>query len=277
MFRRAPFFFALILAHQAWADRSPYSETRDLIAHGGTLTVRHHHDWSKVLDGERGSVLKFSVTTPFGVDEAVSNLEFRSAGGALVARISSPPLTFLDVSVDGRYVIGLSDIKIANITQLVVFDPSGKLLLRRRISAQVYCLDTEGYLALKRKHSKGFRNMETTSKVAFDKIGIFDNIGWREGENVYLDFLGVGPDRVLDPLFADLFPATCQSPFSPNFTESVTNWISWYQESDPRPYVVERDGKPFEVRLRDPKGIEFGIPFKLTPLEAEANTAIDSR
>lgn len=59
----------------------------------------------------------------------------------------------------------------------------------------------------------------------------------------------------------------CRSPLSPNFGTSVTNWIHWYSETDPQPRVVERLGRPFEVRLRDPKGIEFGIKFERTPLD----------
>jgi hypothetical protein len=243
------------------ADRVAYGGARDIVAHGATITVRHHHDWSRIPIKDDGWILRYSPATPFGVDEETSNLEFYSSQGALLARTQSPPLTHLKISADDRYVIGLSDIKHLNDTQLVVFSPTGELLLRRRISAQVYCFDVAEYQDLKRKHREAFSQLDRYSQLSHGSYG------WREGDSVYLDIEGGIDEPYWSALWADLFPAMCDSPLSPNFGESVTNWIHWYSETDPRPRVVERHGRPCEVRLRDPKGIEFGVKFELTPLE----------
>jgi hypothetical protein len=114
------------------ADRTPYRGVVDLSASSESLTVRHHHDWSLVTDR-----LTFSPDTPFGVNASVSGLEF-IAHGKTTARISSPPLTYLHVTKDARYVVGLSSIKRNNVVQLVVFDRNATVLMRRHISPEVY-------------------------------------------------------------------------------------------------------------------------------------------
>lgn len=254
---------ALAMAAQpSFADRAAYSGMRDIVARGVTISVRHRHDWLRIPMNDDGWVLRYSPATPFGVEEDTSNLEFYSPQGELVARTSSPPLTYLKISADDKYVIGLSDIKHLNDDQLVVFDSKGELLLRRRISAHVHCFDDMGYQDLRRKHPTAFSELDRQSKLSHDSYG------WREGDRVYLDIKARLSEPYGSALWDDLYPAMCHSPLSANFSESVTNWIHWYSETDPRPSVVERLGRPFEVRLRDPKGIEFGIKFELTPLES---------
>ena len=233
------------------------------MARGATIMVRHHHDWSRVPTKDGGWRLRYSAATPFGVDDETSNLKFYSSQGAFVARVPSPPLTYLEITADGRYVIGLSEIKHLNATQLVVFSPKGELLLRRRISAEVYCFDTKGYEELKRKHREAFRQLASYSRLSHDTYG------WRENDKFYLDISGGIVEPQWSALWRDLYPTMCDSPLSSHFTESVTNWVHWYHNTDPRPHVTEKDGRPFEVRLRDPRGIEFAVNFELTPLDAQ--------
>src|SRR5262245_51899308 len=118
--------YLFVLVSQAvLADRSAYNFTRDIEARGNTLVVRHHHDWSRVPRDSDGWRLRFSAGQPFGVSVETSRLEFLSPEGVLLARVPSPPLTYLTVSADGQYVIGLSTIKFLNSTQAVVFDKRG--------------------------------------------------------------------------------------------------------------------------------------------------------
>lgn len=253
----------MIAARPSFADRVAYSGARDIVEHSATVTVRHHHDWSRTFSEDGRWLLRYSVATPFGVDDETSSLEFYSPQGAIVARVPSPPLTHLEISADGRYVIGLSKIKHLNATQLVVLNSTGELLLRRGISARVYCFSAKGYEELKRKHREAFDELARHSRVSYETYG------WRESDKVYLDIRVGMTNPHWTALWHDLVPAMCDSPLSPNFGESVTNWIHWYHDTDPRPEVVERNGRPFEVRLRDPKGIEFAVRFERAPLEAQ--------
>jgi hypothetical protein len=247
----------------SFADRAAYGGTRDIVAQGSTIVVRHHHDWSRVPMTNEGWRMKYSAATPLGVDEEVSNLKIYSSEGAVIDQVPSPPLTYLEISDDDRYVIGLSNIKHLNSTQLVVFDSKGELLLRRRISAQVFCFDVAGYQALKNKHREAFEDLARYSQQTYESYG------WRDGDRVYLDIRGGIREQYWAPLWDEVFPALCDSPLSPNFGESVTNSIRWYHSFDPRPRVVESDGRPLEIRLRDPEGIEFAVKFDLTPLDSD--------
>lgn len=260
---RVVLYCGLVLAlavQPSFADRAAYGGTRDLVARGVTITVRHHHDWSRIPIKDGAWVLHYTPATPFGVDEEISRVEVLSQG-ALVARTSSPPITYLQISDDDKYVIGLSNIKHMNDTQLVVFSSTGELLLKRGISAHLYCLDVAEYRSLRRKHRQAFDQLNRNAQLTRDSTG------WREGDRVYLDIRGDVDEPYWPALSNDLSAALCESPLSANFSESTTNWIHWYSDTNPQPRVVEREGRPFEVRLRDPKGTEFGVKFEPTPLE----------
>jgi hypothetical protein len=51
------------------------------------------------------------------------------------------------------------------------------------------------------------------------------------------------------------------SHFSPNFNESVTNWVGWFDAENPDLKLSLVNGKPVSLTLRDPKGHLFTIPF----------------
>ena len=247
-----------LFAPAALADRSAYGKAVDLEVSAGAVTIRHHHDWSKVSQTDQGWQLHYSERRPFGVDPEDAYVAIFSPPDALVIRVPSSPLTHLSVTDDGTYVIGLSNIKFLNFTQLVVYDMRGRLLMRRRITARVHCLSIDQFNAAKLEFPEVFAALDRHTTLT--QVGY----GWREADVVYLEL-----PYLTEPM-ADLYDALtasrCDSPYSPNFSESITNLIHWYQAEDPQPVVVEKDGRPFEVRLRDPAGLTFGVKFEQTPL-----------
>lgn len=253
---RSPLLVLLLFAtasQVSFADRIAYRGTQELVAHGAELTVRHGHDWSRVTS--IGSwKLSVSADSPFGVDLKTSSLTF-FRGKEQIARVASPPLTYLEVSADGRFVIGLSNIKLLNLAQLAVYDERGKLLLRRQISAWGYCFEVEDFAALRKRHVEAFREIDAF--VAAFQI----RSEWYADDAVYLESPRGVSNMYWRPLAEDLAPHRCRSPLSAEFSGSVTNSIRWYHATDPRPRVLEEGGQPVEVRLRDPKGHEFAISF----------------
>jgi len=252
---------AIVLATPASADRARYSGSNDLTARSATLIVRHRHDWS--LLSER---LTFSADTPFGVEPGVSSLEFRTTGKPVI-RISSPPLTFLLVTPDSRYVIGLSQIKALNDVQLVVFDRDARPLLKRHIASEVYGFSPEAYRQLRTRHAKALSELDRYARF------VQMPYGWREGGKVYLDIWTATTEPGWSRLFEDLYPAMQRSPYSPNIGESVSNFVYWYDTDDPAPTIVEKAGQPDRINLRDPKGVEMSIPFQLLPLPDTADVS----
>jgi hypothetical protein len=253
---------AIALANPAFADRVRYGGTKDLTAHSASLTVRHRHDWSRLPEQ-----LTFSAGMPFGVEPSVSSLEFRTGTGNSVTRISSPPITFLFVTSDSRYVIGLSQIKAGNDVQLVVFDRNARLLLKRHIAVDVYGFSPETYQVLRTKHSQAFAELDRYSRF------VQMPYGWRQDGVVYLDIWVATTEPGWSRLFKDLYPAMRRSPYSGNFGESVSNFVYWYDTDDPAPKIIEKAGQPERITLRDPKGVEMSIPFRSLPLPDTASAS----
>lgn len=245
---------AMVSANPVFADRTRYVGSEDLSSQSPSLTVRHRHDWSR-----QPNQLKVSAENPFGVETSVSSLEFFDRGRS-VARIPCPPLTYLHVTPDSRYVVGLSRIKVLNDVQLVVFDRESRRLLQRHVSAEVYRFSTEAYRKLRATHAETFAELDRHARWTQTPYG------WRQGDTIYLDIWYKTSESGGTRLFDDLYPAMIPSPYSPNFGESVSNFIDWYHADDPAPRIVEKAGQPELIQLRDPKGIEMSIPFRLTPL-----------
>jgi len=189
---------------------------------------------------------------PFRDDNDYAFLAWATGDGRLlVRRTPCPALTWLGVTPDGRYVIGLSGVKLDNPYQLVVYDRSGTLLLKSHIAPSVACLNPETFRELRSKHQEQFEFLGDRT--------------WTDHGVVYVDFLWVDAPRRLGRLWDALQAKSCPSPYSPNFSESVTNSVFWFDRGNPRPEVVEVDGRPMVLRIRDPKGVPFEVPFRLTP------------
>ena len=100
----------------AHADRAQYRDAVTLSAQTADLRVEHHNDWSKP---ERPAYIRAS--------EVASCNELFSK--------PSPALTYLWVSLDTQYIVGLSNIKFQNQYQLIVLDRSGEQLLAEDLTS----------------------------------------------------------------------------------------------------------------------------------------------
>lgn len=105
-------FSLALLAWSAHADVVAYYGTVDLEARATTLTAKHHHNWR-----ERESYVELYETT----------------SERLLFRQKSPPLTTLWISPDQKLVVGLSNIRLDNPIQIVVFGADGRVLLERSV------------------------------------------------------------------------------------------------------------------------------------------------
>ena len=240
---------AIAAASTALGDSLPYQGVVDLRAAGSDFVVIHHHDWSNPPAGSPWT----TGTMPrdlFRHPEPGFVAWYSRDGRVLLRTLPSPPLTWLGVSPDSRYVIGLSDIKLRNPIQLVVYDRYGALLLERHIDPEVACLTPGRYRELLRAFPGQLESLR-------ERV-------WTDRGVVYVDFLFMGAPTLLgQPLWNALYRNVCASPLSANFHGSVTNAIWWFDRQNPAPEVIEAEGKPIVLRLRDPKGRPFDVPFKL--------------
>jgi hypothetical protein len=133
VFKNIALAFSLLLAQYAWADYAPYDKVFNLSAQSPQLEVKHHHDWSHGQGAINGQFLRFDVSS-LTVSE-------KESGKPLFEKVV-PALTYLWVSPDSNYVVGLSNIKLRNDNQIVVFNRNGDLLLRASVLGQAYAIES---------------------------------------------------------------------------------------------------------------------------------------
>jgi hypothetical protein len=113
-----------------------YSKIVDLRAETAEVVAEHHHDWSKATQEARWKMIS-GAKDPFTAENTYSYLSLTDrASGRRIFRRPVPALTYLWISPDSGYVVGLSDVKLANPYQLVVFSRSGQRVFERRITAE---------------------------------------------------------------------------------------------------------------------------------------------
>lgn len=121
------------LALPARADNRAYEEVLVLEAKGRDFRVVHRHDWTRRTLDKRLEMMR-THKDPFRADDDRSYVAWYSADGKRVRQLPSPALTWLGVSPDSRYVIGLSYIRVHNPYHLVVWSRDGNLLVKRRVA-----------------------------------------------------------------------------------------------------------------------------------------------
>ena len=117
----------------ARADMIAYNKVVDLWAEAGSLRAEHHHDWSSGARDSRWQMM-FSAKNPFGADNDYSYLRLRdNVTDTELFRRPVPALTHIWISPNSKYVVGISNVKLRNPYQLVVFSKAGDLLLKRNM------------------------------------------------------------------------------------------------------------------------------------------------
>lgn len=169
--------------------------------------------------------------------------------GQILFKVPSPALTFLWISDDSKYIVGLSDIRLDNPIQLVIFDKSGRLLKKRRISSWEAELTREEYTQFVRRFPSA-----AASLMSRDGIVTFH-------DKVYIDPHAWGSTGYTNEAWEYIVNKKADSHFSANFSESVVNWIFWYKGDGPEIQLRYEGENLAGISLLDPKGQRFEIPI----------------
>ncbi|MDA9402593.1 hypothetical protein XH79_28240 [Bradyrhizobium sp. CCBAU 45389] len=133
MIMRIALWLLVLMTIPARADRVGYTGIVDLSAEAGTLRAEHHHDWGGASQNARWKMFS-STKDPFTADNDYSYLRLRNTRtGTELFRRPVPALTYIWISPDLKYVVGLSHVMLLNPYQLVVFSKSGDRLLERNM------------------------------------------------------------------------------------------------------------------------------------------------
>ncbi|TLD72691.1 hypothetical protein FEM03_01040 [Phragmitibacter flavus] len=224
-------FFASIAPSSG--DYGAYADRVKIWAESEALLVLHNHDWSDskkiadAFDPLRDEEVHFHSKNQFAYVKVLSK-----ENGEVLWNSPSPAFSHLWVSPDSNYVIGLSNIKINNPYQLVIFDRSGKVLYKHHVTsskAEFTQNELEDFLF----------KYPATKKILLTGRLIHDG-------RSYIDFARMGmPVAIPEKAWEELKNRSKPDPFVPWVIESVTNSVRWFDESEPNLAIVEEDSKRF--------------------------------
>jgi len=230
------------------ADREDYNRVKNILVEDKALSVLHHHDWS--FDSERRSKIMQSWMGPFRPENVYAYIEcVDQFSGRILFRKPSPPLTYLWISNDSNYIVGLSEIRFDNLVQLVVFDRKGRLVKQRGIGAREYELTKSEYDGFVRQFPAA-----AASLLSRDGIVLFQG-------KVFINPTSLGVLGYSNEAWDYLAHKSAPSHFSANFSESTSNWVYWYKRDDPGLQLTYKGKVLVGISLLDPKGQRFEIPI----------------
>jgi hypothetical protein len=117
------------------ADAIGYAKVVDLREETASVIAEHHHDWTRATEAARFKMIT-GTRDPFTAENTYSYLRLvDKASGREIFRAPVPALSQLWISPDSRFVVGLSNIKLWNPYQLVVFTRAGRRVLEKNFTS----------------------------------------------------------------------------------------------------------------------------------------------
>jgi len=239
-------FLSSLFACIAHADYVAYGGTHELSARNGKFTVRHVHNWSSKK--VRSLFLDLGYHDHFlSKANDFAFIELRTTADKLIFRSQAPALTDLWISPDYEFVVGLSDIKLYNPYQLVVWRRDGTLLHCEHISSSVAKLSADQ----EKEFARRFSEAEALLRPRRFTVN----------GTVYIDFslLGV-PNTIGDEAWNYLSKLRVPHPYSNDFRESVTNSVFWFNPEKPN-IRLEKKGASWVLYLNSPSDHLMEIPL----------------
>lgn len=214
------------------------------------LRIIHYHNWS---DSTRESRFKMISTdqNPFtpennyayvmAIDKKSNDTLFKSP---------SPALTHIEVSDDEQYIISITNIMLWNPFQLVAYNLKGDVVYKRHITSIEAKLDSADFKYFQNNYLKGFKHLQELDRIHLYK-GYY-----------YIDFLSANMPTKIEEVWNYLIKLKSNNHLSDDFSETTSNYIFWYQESDPKLEICSLPNKLDYISLLDPEGKRFYLMIK---------------
>lgn len=230
------------------ADIASYGDSLRITVQTAHYTIVHFHDWSSATQDARWKMFT-GDQNPFTAANTYSWIQcIDRATGKTIFRKPSPAIQRLIVSPDEKYIAGISGIMVWNPYQLVVYSMTGDLIKRRHIAAGEAHLDARQLAEFRSRFVSEFSYLNSNGRV-------YQYPGF-----AFIDYNGTNLSSRSQPAWSFLYKHEIANHLSPNFGESVTNWVFWYARKDELKFNYYR-GKLDGISLKDPKGERFTIPI----------------
>jgi hypothetical protein len=156
------------LAFLARADRVGYFSIYDCKAEN-ELLYAEHHDWSKATRAARWKMIS-TTKDVFTSSNSYARLVVRNKRDqSQLFRVPTPALTHLWISQDSRFIVGISNTKLDNPIQVVVFNTKGMLVLAKSV-------DKEPQPQISIETSGDFSSLHIEGNSGVDRVFTFKDI-----------------------------------------------------------------------------------------------------
>lgn len=246
-------FIFVIFSTTTSADGVGYGGRHEFATDGWNGSIRHVHNWSNKKNKELFFDFKnhdkfFTTANDF------SYVEFIDRRGKVQFHFPSPAYSKLWSYKDTLYV-GLSDIKLYNPYQIVVWASKGEIIYKAHLSSKVAKFTT--------KTLKSFKTMFPEADE-YLKENYFIHQGI-----TYCDFTYLGmPNEIGKDAWNFLSKLSTTHPYVQS-SESVTNWIWWYDDKKEPEFegnALEGTGKlTIHLKHGKPLVIELTQRLQQTP------------
>jgi hypothetical protein len=232
---------------QVKADYASYSDSLRLRIESKNYVIIHFHDWSQNSKDKRYEMISthqdlFTLENDYSYIECIDKKT-----DSVIFRKPCPALTRIEISENEKYIIGISKIKLWNPIHLVVFDNTGNLIKKRHFSPEEAKLSRSDCDTFKLKFPKQFAYLDSIDRIYLVK------------DFVFIDYLSMGMPKKLGDAWSYLYDFNVRNHLSENFSESVTNWIFWYDEKTQDISFEVKNNQLYSISLFDYKGERINI------------------
>lgn len=247
--RKIFIIFYFLISNLVYSDMKAYDDKVTIKNENDILKVIHFHDWSEKSLEKRYEMLSgdqnpFSSENDYAYIECIDRISKKT-----LFKKPSPAFSIINISKDSKFIICLSNIKIYNPYQMVIFNLKGEIILKKHIAPEEAKLSFQEYHKFKKLYPCQNKLLEFLDRITLVR------------DSVYIDFQSMNMPIWLDEAWKYLSKKNQDSHLSKNFSDSVSNWIFWFKESDPDIKLKYKDKKLFAISLLDPSGKRFSIPL----------------
>tara|TARA_B100000809_G_scaffold41675_1_gene36278 strand:- start:15 stop:773 length:759 start_codon:yes stop_codon:yes gene_type:complete len=229
-------------------DWRRYSRIVKIKTESNDFVVKHYHNWKLTTNNQDCKKSAKMINSPF---ESASGCAYMVCFNKENLKDSiifpSSALNHILISKNQKYIVGLSNIKIGNPYQLLVWNIKGELIYKRHISSIEAKLTQTDFEYFKKNHPSSYNAI------------LENNLLVKKGGNYHIDFTALTSK---DDSWKYLYSHQSPNYLSNNFSESVTNFIEWYNQDNPNLKLNYSFNKLSSISLLDPDEKRITIELK---------------
>jgi hypothetical protein len=230
-----------------YIDPIGYSEEVQLKVESTNYIIIHYHNWKESTRKSRYKMISTDQNPFTPLNDYAYILCINKTTKDTVFKSPSPALSKILISDDEKFIVGISNIKMWNPYQFVLFNTSGTLIKKKHITPNEAKLSSSHFEKFKIEFPKQHAYLKNNDRI------------YKKENTFFIDFISMDMPRKLGEAWNFLFKFYSPNHLSKNFSQSTSNWIYWYKENNPKiTFEYENENLKY-VSILDPKGNKINI------------------